>query len=176
MGTKLVRDNYLYEIIAERLTVEDNIEESAMDRGERLEQEAIEQFEKATGKIVDIIGFAESDENEMIGFSPDGLIANNGYYTEAVEVKCLSSANYVRAWIDNEIPKEHYAQIIQAFIVNEKLDTLYFVLYDPRVTTHPLHIIPVKRSGITEDITKYKSQELEFVAEVNSKIEELIEV
>ncbi len=171
-----MRDNYLWEVIAERLSVDDGMEESALERGERLEQEAIEQFEKATGKIVDQIGFVESDESELMGFSPDGFIANNGYYTEAVEAKCLSSANYVKTWLENEVPKEHLPQVIQAFIVNELLETLYFILYDPRISIHPLHIIPISRQSLVEDIEKYKRQELDFVAEVNAKIEELIKV
>ncbi len=176
MGSKKVRDNYLYEIISERLSVDDGMEESAMERGERLEQEAISEFEKSTGKIVDRVGFAESDESELVGFSPDGLIANKGFYTEAVEAKCLSSANYVRAWIENQIPEEHQAQVIQAFIVNEKLETLYFVLYDPRIPIHPLHIIPVTRKELGQSITDYKKQEMDFVEEINTKIEELIKV
>lgn len=176
MGTKRVRDNYLYEIIAERLSVGDSVDESPLERGERLEQEAIEVFEQATGKIVDRVGFAESDESELMGFSPDGFIANNGYYTEAIEVKCLSSSNYVRAWLENQIPEEYYPQVIQAFIVNERLETLYFILYDSRIPTHPLHIIQVDRSVVIEDVLKFKEQELAFVDEVNAKIEKLIEV
>lgn len=166
----------MYEVIADRLSVEDGMEESAMDRGVRLEQEAIEAFEKETGKIVDRVGFAESDENEMMGFSPDGLIANDGTYNEAVEAKCLSSAKYVKAWIENEVPEEFEGQIVQAFIVNEDLETLYFVLYDPRVTTHPLHIIPINRKDLGTRVAEYKEIELKFISEVNAKIEELIKV
>lgn len=171
-----MRENYLYEILAERLSVDDGMEESAMDRGERLEQDAIEAFERTTGKIVDRIGFVESDENELMGFSPDGLIAIDGYYTEAVEIKCLSSANHVRAWIENEIPKEHYPQIIQAFIVNELLQKLYFVLYDPRIPVHPVHIIIVDRELLSPDIEAYKKQELEFVTEINDKINQIVKI
>lgn len=152
------------------------MEESALERGERLEEEAIEQFEKVTGKIVDRIGFVESEENEFMGFSPDGLIENNGFFTEAIEVKCLSSAKFIKAWIEDEIPEEHNAQIIQAFIVNEKLDTLYFVLYDPRVTVHPLHIINVTRESLLKEIEEYKTKELDFIKQINDKISGLLEI
>lgn len=176
MGTKLVKDNHFFEVLADRLSVDDGMEESAMDRGERLESEAIEQFEKSTGKIVDRIGFIESDENEFMGCSPDGLIDNDGVYTEAIEVKCLSSANHVRAWVEDAPPKDYIPQIIQMFIVNESLETLYFVLYDPRVTIHPLHIIKISREMIKSEIEDYKQQELAFIDSVNKKIAELIEV
>lgn len=172
----MLKEGHFYEVLADRLSVDDVEDESAMDRGIRLESEAVEAFEQATGKIVDIIGFIESDDSEFMGCSPDGLIANNGIYNEAIEVKCLSSANHVRAWIENAPPKEHYAQIVQMFIVNEALETLYFVLYDPRVTVHPLHIIPVTREFVKADIEDYKKQELEFIDSINQKISELIEV
>lgn len=176
MGTKTVRDNYFYELLSERLSVDDGLEESALDRGERLESEAVEAFEKATGKITEQVGFLTSDDTDQVGLSPDRLIDNNGKYTEAVEVKCLSSANHVKAWVDNEIPKDYYPQVVQYFIVNNDLEKLYFVLYDPRVTTHPLHIIEVDREKIAEDIADYKAQEMEFLQTVNDKISEIIKI
>lgn len=171
-----MKDNYLYEILAERLSVDDGMEESALERGERLESEAIERFERETGKIVDIIGFIESDDNEFMGCSPDGLIENKGKYTEAVEVKCLSSANHLRTIIENEVPKDYYPQIIQSFIVNSDLEKMYFVLYDPRVTVHPLHIIEVTREQVKENIEEFRKLEFEFVETINSKIGEIIKV
>lgn len=172
----MLKEGHFYEVLADRLSEDDLTEESAMDRGVRLESEAVEAFEQATGKMVDRVGFIESDDNEFMGCSPDGLIINNGNYNEAIEVKCLSSANHVRAWVENEPPKEHYAQIVQMFIVNEDLETLYFVLYDPRVTVHPLHIIPMTRESFGDDIADYKKQELEFISSINNKISELIQV
>ena len=175
-GSKTVRDNFFYEILAQRLSVDDGNDESDMDRGVRLEAEAIEAFEKKTGIIVDLIGYLERDDNEFIGCSPDGMIETKKGYTEAVEVKCLSSANHIKAWLENEIPKDYYPQVIQAFIVNDDLEKLHFVLYDPRVTVHPLHIIEVNRKDIEADIAEYSLKEMEFIKEVNKKIDELISV
>ncbi len=60
MGTPRARKEAMYEILAERLTVgvEDEYE-NAMDRGIRLEGDAIAMFELHTGKQVDKIGFVE---------------------------------------------------------------------------------------------------------------------
>lgn len=176
MGTKLVKDNYFYEVLADRLSEDDDLDESAMERGERLESEAVEAFEKHTGKIVDRIGFIESEENEFMGCSPDGLIQNEGIYNEGIEIKCLSSANHVRAWVEDMPPKDYLPQIIQMFIVNETLKTLYFVLYDPRITIHPLHVIELTRELLELEISSYKAQEIEFISSVNNKINELIEI
>lgn len=172
----MVKDNYLYEVLAERLSVDDGEEESALERGERLESTAIEMFEKKTGKIVDRIGFIESEDNQFIGCSPDGLIANNGLYDEAVEVKCLSSANHIKALIENGVPKDYYPQVIQSFIVNEDLKKMYFVLCDPRVTILPFHIIEVNREEVETDIKEYKEMETEFIKLINDKIEQIVEL
>lgn len=176
VGTKLVRDNYLYEILAERLSVDDGQEESALERGERLESEAIEAFEKHTGKIVDRIGFIECDDSEFIGCSPDGLILNNGLYDEAVEVKCLSSANHIKALIEDGVPKDYYPQIIQSFIVNTDLKKLYFVLYDPRITLKPFHVMEVSREMVAKDIEEYKKAEIDFIKQVDDHIDNIVEV
>lgn len=175
VGSKLVRDNYFYEYLAERLSTETNEEEKPLDRGVRLEDEAVAAFEKKTGKLVTKIGFTVCDKHDKIASSPDGLIKNGKVYNEAVEVKCLSSGKHVRAWLENAIPKEYYAQGIQYFIVNENLHTLYFVFYDPRITKHPLHIIELYRDDVQQDIEEYFAAETTFLEEVEQKLEEILE-
>lgn len=145
-----------------------------MERGSQLESEAMEFFEQITGKIVETIGFISSDSNENIASSPDGLIKVGKKYKEAVEIKCLSSANHLEAWIENKIPKDYIPQVVQYFIVNPDLETLYFVLYDPRVTVHPMHVIEVYKSEIEEMIIDYEKQETEFLQEVEELAEQLI--
>ena len=174
VGSKTLRDNYLSEILAERLSVDDGVDESALDRGERLESTAIEAFESKTGKIVERIGFIDRDDNKFMALSPDGLIQSKGKYTEAVEIKCLSSANHIQAWLENVVPKDYYPQAIQYFIVNDDLETLYFVLYDPRVAVMPMCIIILNRSEIEDVIEDYKKKELDFISEVESKLEQII--
>lgn len=176
IGSKKTRDSYFYEILAERLTVGNPTEESALERGNRLEDEAISQFEKETGKIVDRFGLCESDENDGIAQSPDGYIQNDGIYDEAVEAKCLSSALYVRAWLENQIPEDYHAQCVQYFVVNEELQTLYFVLYDPRIAMHPLHIIELSRDGLDDTIADYKHQQKEFLQEVEEKLAQIVTI
>ena len=84
-----------YELIAERLAVAPDTE-SPMERGTRLEPEAIERFEKETGKKVDAsLVIWSREDNENIALSPDGSIGE----TEAVECKCLSSSRHLEAWL-----------------------------------------------------------------------------
>lgn len=173
MGTPKKREDAIYEIIAERLTigVEDSENyENAMDRGIRLEPDAISAFELETGKTVEVTGFCEDDTNPMIANSPDGLIGE----TEAIEVKCMGGKNHVKMWLTNEVPDDYKWQVVQYFIVNEKLEKLYFVGYNPDIDIHPLHIIEVKREQIQEAIEKAVVGQKRFLLEVEEIIKKLI--
>src|SRR3990167_2858267 len=118
-----------YELIAERICLPAT-EEGAMDRGQRLEDEAIHKFSERIGKKVsNELVIWHRDEDENIAISPDGSIGK----TEAVEIKCLNSARHIEAWLTKQIPDEYEYQVIQYFLVNDKLKKLYFVFYDPRM-------------------------------------------
>lgn len=175
VGTKTTRDEYFYELLAQRLSCEPHDDENAMERGDRLEEEARQEFERVYKKKVERIGFILSDENQNIACSPDGLIKNKGVYNEALEIKCLSSKNYLKAVIENQIPKDYYAQVVNYFIVNDDLKKLYFFLYDPRVQIKPYHTIEVLKEEIKDDIINYKQQALETLNRVESTIQELIQ-
>ena len=158
-----------YELIAERLGIPAD-DESAIDRGVRLEGEAMEVFEKATGKTVDkSLVIWTRDENESIAISPDGFIGE----TEAVEVKCLSSANHIKAVLTGEVPKDYEFQVLQYFVVNEKLETLHFVMYDPRLLAKPFFVIEVKREDVQEDVEKYLAYEQTTLAEIDEIVNQL---
>lgn len=156
--------------------IDDGNDITPMERGVEMESVALEFFEAATGKIVDQVGFITRDDNPYIASSPDGLIKNRGKYTEAVEIKCPSSAVYLEAWLENTIPKDYYPQVIQYFIVNEELRNLYFIMFDPRVSVHPMHIIDVKRSEIEQKVEEYRLLEETMLMEVENKLAEIIEI
>lgn len=173
MGTPKARQEAIYEIVAERLTVGVESEtsfENAMDRGTRLESDAIAMFEFETGKQVERTGFCEDDTNPMIANSPDGLIGE----TEAVEAKCMGGKNHVKMWLTNKIPDEYEWQVVQYFVVNEKLEKLYFIGYNPDIPVHPLHIIEVTRENIIEDIDKAKKSQEVFIKEVDEILKTIV--
>ena len=150
-----------YEIIAERVAIPAG-EERALDRGVRLEDEAIERFEKETGKKVNSeLVIWERDDNENIAISPDGSIGK----TEAVEVKCLSSAKHIEAWLLHEVPDEYQYQVIQYFVVNEELEKLYFVFYDPRMPKDFFYL-EINRMSVQNDIIECLATEIEALAKI----------
>lgn len=159
-----------YELIAERIsTIPDG--ENPMDRGNRLESEAIARFVKETGKEVDtslVMWQREDDEN--IAFSPDGQISSE----EVIEVKCLSSASHIEAFLTQEVPSEYIMQTRQAFVVNDELRTLHLVFYDPRVLVKDYFVIRVERIGIEEEIVEYLQYQRDTLKEVEDTVKRLL--
>lgn len=151
-----------YELIAERLGIPAD-DEDAMARGHRLEGEALEEFTKQTGKKVDSsLVLWTRDDNESIAISPDGIINDK----EAVEVKCLSSARHIEAVLTDQVPDEYEYQKLQYFIVNDKLQKLYFVFYDPRLLAKPFHMITVTRKEVQEEVDSLLETQRTMIAEV----------
>jgi putative phage-type endonuclease len=150
-----------YELIAERIAIQPD-DENAMDRGTRLEEEAIARFEQETKKKVDTSLLVwQSEEDKNIILSPDGVISDY----EAVEVKCLSSASHIEAWLTQEIPSEYQDQALQYFVVNPSLEKLYFTFYDPRIPAKDFFIIEIGRDK--EKVEEYLAYEKSIMEEID---------
>lgn len=163
-----------YQIIAERLGLDPD-DENRMDRGLRLEEIAAELFEATTGKKTIKAGICVSWFNDNIINSPDRLIVNgkSKKYTEALEIKCLSPARHLQAVIENKVPPEFESQVIQYFVVNEYLETLYVLFYDPRIPSVMYHVIEVKYEDVKEKVEFFKEWQLNTLKEIDEIIEEL---
>lgn len=158
-----------YELIAERLGIPAD-DEGAMNRGHRLEGEALDVFAKESGKAVDpSLVIWMRDENESIAISPDGTIGE----TEAAEVKCLSSARHIEALLTMKAPKEYEYQVLQYFIVNPKLETLYFIFYDPRLLAKPFFYLTINRADLQDAVNETLETERQTIAEVEKIVNRL---
>lgn len=160
-----------YEILAEKIAIHEEVE-NPRERGNELEKEAIELFSKTYKKEVDTsLVLWERDDNKDIALSPDGFIGE----TEAVEIKCLSSANHIKAIVTNEPPEEYKYQILQYFIVNEKLEKLYFVMYDPRMPQKlQLKVFEIEKNEETQAlIDEYLQYQRDKIEKINKLVLEL---
>jgi predicted phage-related endonuclease len=138
-----------------------------MERGTRLEPEALERFTTETGKkVVNELVIWTTDDNEGIASSPDGIISD----TEAIETKCLSSARHIEAYLKQEVPDEYEFQVLQYFIVNDKLQTLYIAFYDPRIPGKDFFYLEVNRADKEAEIAQY----LEYQKNILKEVDEVV--
>lgn len=181
-----------WQILAEKLSVQAPGAESAIDHGHRMENEALQEFAKRYDLVIDLDpGMWESDQDEDIAVSPDGA-ERSETPTWAAEAKCLSTANHLKYMLKDlaarknedykaidSIPNEkkcaYKDQVIQYFVVNEHLQTLYFVLYDDRVTleNYVFHCIEIKRGDIKDLIEYQTGVQLNTLREINKLIVEM---
>ena len=165
-----------YEIVAERSKkpgyVPDIVGEHPMIRGQRLEEKAMEAFVAKTGKVVDSsLLMWVSDDNEYIALSPDGVIGE----TEAVEIKCLASGKHVEAFLTQQIPDDYHFQALQYFIVNPKLETLYFCFYDPSMVVHEFFYIEMHRGDVIAEVEEYRAYQVQKLVMIDSAVKRMLD-
>lgn len=170
----------IYRVAAESLIGSAAIQEAdltasqVLERGHRLEREAIARFEKETGKKVKpgIFGWERDDDSRM-AVSPDGVIGK----TEAIEVKCFLSPKHLEALHGHGIPKNtggYEEQRIQYFIVNENLKKLHYCFYHPDFPA-PLDFLHITftRKELQPEIDRYLALERDAVAKVREIVNSL---
>ena len=112
----------------------DSFENEAMKRGNDLEPFAIQYVEEyvseATGKPLKFqqFGWLQSEVNELLGISPDGLTED---FKIACETKCYSRKKHLEILLANDILSDDTHQVIHYFTVNPKLEKLYFCAFRP---------------------------------------------
>lgn len=99
------------------------------DRGEALEPEACEEFSRLMGLEVVKVGFVTQDNN-LIGCSPDRLIRVDGSFVSGLEVKAPLSKNHARYLLKGDVPDEYKAQVHGAMAVTG-FPCWYFMSYCP---------------------------------------------
>lgn len=166
-----------YQILAERLAVgtADGIDGvSAMERGNLLENEAIQAVTDNLNLNNWITGNVWQDSNNP-GFlcSPDAY-ENIDKPTWAIEIKCLSSANHIKAIYENKRPNDYDSQVLNYFLINPDLQTLYFGMYDPRFFSEKLQlkIFTIKRVEIENDLQLLANARAEADSLINKFVQE----
>jgi hypothetical protein len=121
------RMNYLRDVVAERLTgiAVDHYVTTAMEWGRLMEARAREEYEIATGRMVDPAGFVLHPRIEFFGATPDNFVDEG-----IIEYKCPQTRNFL-AWIAGGIaPEEHKPQMI-AECVCVPCDWVDFAAFHP---------------------------------------------
>jgi hypothetical protein len=161
-----------WKLLAEKLAKPRDIDEKPMDRGHELEPIAIDILTEKLGIEFDkSLTMWEREDDNNIAISPDGFTKD---LTKAVEVKCKNSAQHIQCYYEKQYPKEHYFQFLQYFIVNDKLEELYVVMYDPSfIDKLQFHYFIITREEVKEDIEKYLEYQRLKLEKINNMVLEL---
>lgn len=98
------------QVVAERLTEWEDpaYENGDMMRGHQVEPIARDWYAQHTGNHVEQVGFMvlELDDGTEIGYSPDGLVGDDGL----LEIKAPRAKRHVLSHVAGAVPAEHMAQ------------------------------------------------------------------
>ena len=101
-GASASRENYLAQLVCERLTGKpaESYSNSAMIHGTETEPYARAAYESRMDILVTEVGFVDHPWITMSGASPDGL-ASEGM----VEIKCPNTATHLQTLLDRKVPE-----------------------------------------------------------------------
>ena len=103
---------------SERITglTEPFVENWQMQRGVDNEPIAREYYETVTNKTVKEIGFFEYNEDFLFGYSPDGIVGEDGL----IEIKCPSPAVHLETLINKKIDGKYMLQMQGGMLASER--------------------------------------------------------
>lgn len=135
-GLFVKSDTLFLEILSQKLEEfepTDSYSSESMDNGKFNEPFAREYLQTYTGVEFLETGWLQSEKNELIGISPDGITEDEKI---SCEIKCLGRKKHLSVLLDNDIPLEHIHQCIHYFTVNPKLEKLYFISFRHESVKH----------------------------------------
>lgn len=165
------RDNYMAQLIVERLTGKptESFSNAAMEWGTQTEPEARAAYSARTGELVEEVGFIDHPTIEGAGASPDGVVGEG-----LVEIKCPQTNTMLEWILTRTIPARYLAQMqFQMAVTGAKWCD--FAAYDPRLPEHlQLLIIRVERDDTR--IAEIEAEISMFLGELDDKVNKLNEV
>lgn len=131
-GYSASRDNYMAQLICERLTGQqgESFTNSAMQWGTDTEPLARSAYEALNGLLVEEVGFVPHPKIEMSGASPDGLVGLFGM----LEIKCPNTATHIDTLLTQTVPTKYITQMQWQMRCADR-QWCDYVSYDPRLPT-----------------------------------------
>jgi putative phage-type endonuclease len=171
-GYSATRDNYMAQLICERLTglKGESFTNAAMQHGTDTEPLARAAYEALQDALVDEVGFVPHPSIEMAGASPDGLVGDDGL----LEIKCPNTATHIETLISKVVPGKYNTQM-QFQMACTGRQWCDFVSFDNRLPEmFQLFVTRVPRDEVF--IRLIESEIVQFLAELDDKINKLMKV
>ena len=168
-GYSTSRDNYMAQLVCERLTGQkgESFSNSAMQWGTETEPQARAAYSAARFEIVEEVGFVNHPTIEAAGASPDGLVGDLGL----IEIKCPNTATHIETLLSQTVPTKYFTQMTWQMICTGR-HWCDFVSYDPRLPAElQLFIKRVEYDPVYGAMLE--KEVISFLKELDNKIEQL---
>jgi len=168
-GYSATRDNYMAQLVVERLTQTkaESYTNAAMQWGTDQEPFARAAYEAAQGVMVEEVGFVRHPTIEWAGASPDGLVGDDGL----VEIKCPNTATMIETLLSQKVPGKYFIQMqFQLACTGRKWCD--YVAFDPRMPAKAQMF--VRRVDRDDEYIAHLEEEIaKFLVEVESQVQKL---
>ena len=171
-GYSTSRDNYMAQLVCERLTNQkgESFTNAAMQHGTETEPLARAAYEALKDVLVDEVGFVPHPSIKMAGASPDGLVGDDGL----IEIKCPNTATHIDTLLSESVPTKYFTQM-QFQMACTGREWCDFVSFDNRLPEElQLFVKRVPRDDVY--IRLIEAEIVQFIAELDDKINKLMKV
>ena len=171
-GYSTSRDNYMAQLVCERLTNQkaESFTNAAMQHGTETEPLARAAYEALKDVLVDEVGFVPHPSIKMAGASPDGLVGDDGL----LEIKCPNTATHIDTLLNQSVPTKYFTQM-QFQMACTGREWCDFVSFDNRLPEElQLFVKRVPRDDAY--IKQMEAEIVQFIAELDEKINKLMKV
>lgn len=169
-GYSASRDNYMAQLVCERLTNKpaESYSNAAMQWGTETEPLARAAYEAKMDVLVDEVGFIDHPTIVMSGASPDGLVGEDGL----IEIKCPNTSTHIDTLLSQTVPKKYADQIFWQMACTGR-QWCDFVSYDPRLPADlQLFIKRIPRDD--QYIKLLETEVIEFLTKTAHKVAQLL--
>jgi putative phage-type endonuclease len=178
-GVSTSRQNYLVQLVSERLTGKkgDSFVNQAMLDGIERESAARELYMRTRGVSVTEVGFFDHPVIKNSGASPDGAVnaEEDGKYAGLIEIKCPIETTHTNTLMSKSVPSKYIPQIQwQMASVSPNVKWCDFISYNPNFPdTMQLFVARVDRDDTY--IAELEAEVIKFLDEVDQTIIKLKE-
>jgi len=176
-GVSTSRQNYLIQLVSERLTGKkgDSFVNQAMLDGIERESAARELYERTRGVSVTEVGFFDHPVIKNSGASPDGAVnaEEEGKYAGLIEIKCPIETTHTNTLMSKSVPSKYIPQM-QWQLACTGAKWVDFVSYNPNFPEElQLFVARVDRDDTY--IAELEEEVVKFLDEVEQTILKLKE-
>ena len=168
-GYSTSRDNYMAQLVCERLTGQqgESFTNAAMQWGTETEPLARSAYEASTDIMVEELGFVLHPKIEMAGASPDGLVGLFGM----LEIKCPNTATHIEALLTETVPSKYITQM-QWQMACAQRQWCDYVSYDPRIRAD-LQLFVKRVEFDAPYVAMLEEEVIKFLKELDIKVNKL---